>query len=99
MRSVVEEYLRGGGAREAASLTDFGDKPLFVLTAGEGHPQSWFTDQEESATLSTNSVHEVVEGATHQGLEDEEQYAAHITQAVRDVVTSVRTGQPLNTDG
>ncbi|WP_148575372.1 alpha/beta fold hydrolase [Nocardioides caldifontis] len=99
VRSVVEEYLRGGGAREAATLTDFGDKPLFVLTAGEGHPPSWFTDQEESATLSTNSVHEVVEGATHQGLEDEEQYAAHVTQAVRDVVTSVRTGQQLNTDG
>ena len=36
VRSVAEEYLRGGGSREAASLRDFGDKPLFVLTAGEG---------------------------------------------------------------
>jgi pimeloyl-ACP methyl ester carboxylesterase len=96
VRSVVEEYLRGGGSQEAASLRDFGDKPLFVLTAAEGHPQSWFTDQEESATLSTNSVHEVVEGATHQGLEDEEQYAARITQAVRDVVTALRADQPLD---
>jgi pimeloyl-ACP methyl ester carboxylesterase len=95
VRSVVEEYLRGGGAREAASLTDFGDKPLFVLTAGEGHPQSWFTEQEELATLSTNSVHEVVDGATHQGLEDEEQYAARIIEAIRDVVTAVRADQPL----
>jgi pimeloyl-ACP methyl ester carboxylesterase len=96
VRSVVEEYLRGGGAQEAASLTDFGDKPLFVLTAGQGHPQSWFTDQEESTTLSTNSEHEVVDGATHQGLEDEEQYAARITKAVRDVVTAVRADQPLD---
>ena len=96
VRSVVEEYLRGGGSREAASLTDFGDKPLFVLTAGEGHPQSWFTEQEELATLSTNSVHEVVDGASHQGLEDEEQYAARITEAVRDVVTAVRADQPLD---
>jgi pimeloyl-ACP methyl ester carboxylesterase len=96
--SVAEEYLRGGGSREAASLRDFGDKPLFVLTAGEGHPESWMTAQEETATLSTNSVHEVVDGATHQGLEDEEQYAAHITQAVLGVLASIRENQPLTTN-
>jgi pimeloyl-ACP methyl ester carboxylesterase len=94
VRSVVEEYLRGGGSRQAASLRDFGDKPLFVLTAGE-HPASWMTAQEDMATLSTDSVHEVVDGATHQALEDDEEYAAHITRAVLDVVTSVRTGTPL----
>jgi hypothetical protein len=43
-------------------------------------------------------VHEVVDGATHQGLEDEEQYAAHVTQAVRDVVASVRDERPLASD-
>ena len=94
--SVVEEYLRGGGAREAAALRDFGDRPLFVLTAGEGHPASWMTAQRTSATLSTNSVHEVVAGASHQALEDESQYAAHITRAVLAVVASVRSGQPLS---
>jgi pimeloyl-ACP methyl ester carboxylesterase len=99
VRSVVEEYLRGGGSHEAASLRDFGDKPLYVLTAGVGSSPSWMTAQQKSTTLSTNSAHKVVEGASHQPLEDEQQYAAHITQAVRDVVTSVRTGQPLNTDG
>jgi pimeloyl-ACP methyl ester carboxylesterase len=41
VRSVVDEYLRGTASmQEAASLRDFGDKPLFVLTAGE-HPASW----------------------------------------------------------
>jgi pimeloyl-ACP methyl ester carboxylesterase len=98
VRSVVEEYLRGGGSQEAASLRDFGDKPLFVLTAGEGHPASWMATQQKTTTLSTNSVQEVVDGATHQGLEDERQYAAHITGAVLDVVTSVRDDQPLTTD-
>lgn len=93
--SVAEEYVRGGGAHEAASLEDFGDKPLFVLTAGEGHPNSWMTAQRESATLSSNSAHEVVDGASHQALEDESRYAAHITRAVLAVVVSARTGQPL----
>jgi pimeloyl-ACP methyl ester carboxylesterase len=98
VRSVAEEYLRGGGSHEAASLRDFGDKPLFVLTAGVGSDESWITTQKKTTTLSTNSAHEVVDGANHQGLEDEKQYAAHITQAVLDVVTSVQNGEPLATD-
>jgi hypothetical protein len=49
-------------------------------------------------SLSTDSVHQVVDGATHQGLEDDEQYAATVTRAVRAVVTSVRDGEPLTTD-
>jgi hypothetical protein len=94
--SVAEEYLRGGAAsQQAASLSDFGDKPLFVLTAGKGHPASWFAAQKKSTTLSTNSADEVVDGASHQPLEDEEQYAAHITRAVLRVVTAIRTDQPL----
>ena len=95
VRSVVEEYLRGGGSRQAASLRDFGDKPLFVLTAGVGSSASWMTAQQKSTTLSTNSVREVVDGANHQGLEDNKAYAAHITRAVLDVVTSVRDDKPL----
>jgi pimeloyl-ACP methyl ester carboxylesterase len=98
LRSVAEEYLRGGGSHEAASLRDFGDKPLFVLTAGVGSDESWMTTQKKTTTLSTNSAHEVVDGANHQGLEDEKQYAAHITQAVLDVVTSVQNDRPLTTD-
>jgi pimeloyl-ACP methyl ester carboxylesterase len=95
VRSVVEEYLRGGEAsREAASLRDLGDKPLVVLTAGE-HPASWMAAQQKSTALSTNSVHRVVEGASHQGLADERQYAAHVTRAVLDVVASSRDHQPL----
>ena len=66
MRSVVEEYLRGGAAsQEAASLRDFGDKPLFVVTAGSGNDASWQAAQTKLATLSTNSAHEVVAGASH----------------------------------
>ena len=96
VRSVVDEYMRGGAtAQEAASLRDFGAKPLFVLTAGSGHDQSWMADQDKSATLSTNSVHRVVDGSTHQGLLREKQYADQTSRAVLDVVTAVHNDQPL----
>jgi pimeloyl-ACP methyl ester carboxylesterase len=96
VRSVVEEYLRGGDAsQQAASLRDFGDKPLVVLTAAVGHPASWMTAQDKTTTLSTDSVHRVVDGASHAGLVEEKQYAAHVSQAVLEVVTSIRSNQPL----
>ena len=43
------------------------------------------------ARLSTNSVHRVVDGATHQDMTaNEEAAAAATTQAILDVVASVR---------
>jgi pimeloyl-ACP methyl ester carboxylesterase len=95
VRSTIEEYLRPSAARQAAALTDFADKPLVVLTAGSGHDASWMAAQDKLATLSTNSVHRVVPGATHPDLVSEEKPAAATTRAVLDVVSSVRTHQPL----
>lgn len=96
VRSVADEYMRGGAsAQEAASLRDFGAKPLYVLTAGSGHDQTWMADQDKLTTLSTNSVHRVVNGSTHQGLLREKQYADQTSQAVLDVVTAVRHHQRL----
>ena len=96
VRSVADEYMRGGAAaQEAASLRDFCDKPLYVLTAGSGNDQSWRADQTKSASLSTNSVHRVVNGSDHQGLLQQKQYAAQTSRAVLDVVTAVRNHQPL----
>ena len=46
------------------------------------------------ATLSTNSLHRHA-NATHASLLADEADAAAASQAVRDVVTSVRSGQPL----
>jgi pimeloyl-ACP methyl ester carboxylesterase len=96
LRSTINEYLQGGtSAREASSLTTFGDKPLFVLTAGEGSSTGWMPKQDKLAALSTNSAHHVVKGADHADLAVEERAAAATSQAIRDVVASVRTGQPL----
>jgi len=79
--------------RDAAALEDFGDKPLVVLTAGAGHPASWFAAQDLLATLSTRAVHRVVDGATHEGLVAQAAYATVTTQAIADVVSAVRAGR------
>jgi hypothetical protein len=47
------------------------------------------------ARLSTNSVHRVIAGATHEALIANQQDAAATTQAILDVVASVRGGGPL----
>ena len=49
--------------------------------------------QNHLATLSTNSVHRVIDGATHEALIADEEDAAATTQAILDVVSSVRSGR------
>ena len=94
--STIHEYADAGDAvKQAASLTDFGSKPLFVLTAGSGSDAASFTAQEQLALLSTNSAHRIVEGASHQSLVADRDGAAATTQAILDVVSSVRSGTPL----
>jgi pimeloyl-ACP methyl ester carboxylesterase len=95
IRSTIDEYAQPSAARQAAALTDFADKPLIVLTAGSGHPATWTAAQNHLATLSTNSVHRVIAGATHASLTSEQRDAAATTQAVLDVVSSVRSARPL----
>ena len=51
--------------------------------------------QDKTVTLSTNSVHRVVEGAKHADLVLNEADAAITAQAIIDVVSSVRSNQPL----
>jgi hypothetical protein len=45
--------------------------------------------------LSTNSAHRVIDGAVHEALVADEDAAASTTQAILEVVSSVRTGEPL----
>ena len=95
--STVEEYLRASAStQQAASLRDFGDKPLAVLTASVGHDAAWMTAQNKTATLSTNSVNRVIAVATHEALVAEQKYAGATTQAILDVVNSIRHHRPLD---
>ena len=90
--------------RQAASLRDFGDKPLVVLTAGSGSAAGWSWKQDAlPATLSTNTAHRVIDGVTHASLITDEEDAVATTQAILDVVTqaildvvaSLRGSRPL----
>ena len=92
-RRRVPAWRRFGAG--SSSLRDFADKPLFVLTAGE-HPASWMASQNMMLTLSTNSVQQIVAGATHTDVVLEEKYAAATAQAILAVVDSVRSDRPLS---
>jgi hypothetical protein len=76
-------------------LTGLGVKPLVVLTAGAETDPTHDAAQNKLATLSAASSHRVVEGASHIGLITDQRYARATTQAILDVVSSVRTNQPL----
>jgi pimeloyl-ACP methyl ester carboxylesterase len=96
LRSTIDEYVQASSsAEEAASLRDFADKPLVVLTAGTGSDADWLAKQNALATLSTDSVHRVIKGTNHAALIADERGAAATTRAVLDVVSSVRTARPL----
>jgi pimeloyl-ACP methyl ester carboxylesterase len=92
LRSTIDEYLQAAASVEqAAALRDFADKPLIVLTAGSGHDAAWSAAQNRMATLSTNSVHRIIDGASHEDLVGNEEDAAATTQAILDVVAAVRS--------
>jgi pimeloyl-ACP methyl ester carboxylesterase len=96
VRSTIDEYVQASASiKEAASLADFGAKPLVVLTAGRGSDAAWSAAQNHLATLSTNSVHRIIDGANHEALVADEDGAAATTRAILDVVSSVRTAGPL----
>jgi pimeloyl-ACP methyl ester carboxylesterase len=91
MSSFIDEYaVANRSAREAGALTDLGDLPLVVLTADHGNAAGWEEDQDDLATLSTNSQHHVVPGSVHASLVEDEDHAAAVSAAILDVVASVR---------
>jgi hypothetical protein len=47
------------------------------------------------ARLSTNSVHRIIAGATHEDLIANQEHAAGTTQAILDVVAAVRNPRRL----
>jgi pimeloyl-ACP methyl ester carboxylesterase len=80
---------------EAGALTSIGDRPLIVVTAVKGALAGWFPLQDKMARLSTNSAHRVLPETDHPGIIHERSGAAQATQAILDVVASVRDGTPL----
>lgn len=74
--------------------------PLFVLTATEhGTPpkqeQLWQSWQTDLAALSTNSVHQIVEGADHASFWRDPDVVKVSIAAILQIVEAARTGEPL----
>jgi pimeloyl-ACP methyl ester carboxylesterase len=94
--SFIDEYgVAARSVSEAGELVDLAGTPLVVLTADRGNSEGWMVFQNKMATLSTNSVHRVVAGATHESLLADPGDAAAVSQAIHDVVVSVRTSAPI----
>jgi pimeloyl-ACP methyl ester carboxylesterase len=75
---------------QTRSLRSLGDKPLAVVTAGTQEPD-WLELQDDLVTLSPNSTHRVVEGATHSSLLYERSDAQATSAAIVEVVAAVRS--------
>ncbi len=96
---VRQSLLKLSQAAKAAA--DLGQRPLIVLWAE--HPELTAADDRaklktiwsQVAVHSANSVTRVIAGADHGSIQGNEQYATQISTAIREVIESARSGQPL----
>jgi pimeloyl-ACP methyl ester carboxylesterase len=93
--TTVEEFrATPETTAQVRSTQSVGNKPLAVVSAGE-QPTSWLEMQEELATLSPNSIHRVVDGATHVSLLYERRDAQVTSATIDQVIEAVRADRPL----
>lgn len=78
--------------QEARALTSLGARPLVVVTAVLEAPAGWVPAQDGLVSLSTNSVHRVMQDLSHVPLITSESGARASSKAILDVVAAVRTG-------
>jgi pimeloyl-ACP methyl ester carboxylesterase len=80
---------------QTRSLRSLGDKPLAVVSAPKQAEPGWLKLQDDLVTLSSNSTHRVVEGATHTSLLYERSDAQASSAAIVEVVAAVRNDRLL----
>jgi pimeloyl-ACP methyl ester carboxylesterase len=75
-----------------------GSLPLAVLSVTEQpiYGEVLTSLQNELPSLSSNSVHTIEEGATHENLVSERKHALVVAEAIRSVMEAAQTGQPLS---
>ena len=79
---------------QVRSTQSLGDTPLAVVSAGE-QSSDWLEMQDELAALCPNSVHRVVEGATHESLLYDKGDSQVSSAAIEQVVEAARKDRPL----
>jgi pimeloyl-ACP methyl ester carboxylesterase len=98
--SFVDEFgVASRSTSQAGELGDLGSRPLVVLTAGRRNAAGHMEAQDKLAGLSSNSLHRVVRGATHQALVADPEDAKVVSRAILDVVESARSAAPLADGG
>jgi pimeloyl-ACP methyl ester carboxylesterase len=107
--AAIAAELRAIGAttQQVHGAGDLGDMPLVVLTAGDGPyrqfspelavpaTQVWTELQDDLVTLSSNSVHLTITGATHESLVYKQSDSRATSAAILQVVEAVRTNTRL----
>src|SRR5215208_5506057 len=86
------EFLAPTQTRRLGSL---GNKPLAVVTAPKQAEPGWLKRQDKLATLSSNSIHRVVKGATHTSVMYDRSDSQATSAAIVEVVAAVRDDRPL----
>ena len=89
------EFLAPTQTLRTGSPGSLGEKPLAVVTAPKQAEPGWLEHQDKLATLSSNSIHRVVKGATHESLLFERSDAQATSAAIVEVVAAVRNDRPL----
>jgi pimeloyl-ACP methyl ester carboxylesterase len=85
---------------------ELGDLPLVVLTAPVrpsgasvgGYADALNSQQAELSTLSSNSLHLTVQGATHESLVAEREHALVVANGVLKAIEAAETGKPLTAE-
>jgi pimeloyl-ACP methyl ester carboxylesterase len=94
--TTVEEFrATPQTSAQVRSTGSLGGKPLAVISAGE-QSSDWLEMQDELAALSPNSIHRVVDGATHESLLYDKGDSQVASAAIEQVVEAARTGRPLS---
>jgi pimeloyl-ACP methyl ester carboxylesterase len=98
-QTIIDQYrAMPQTLAQEREVTSLGSIPLIVVSATVPDDQTrqvWTEMNGELAELSTNGVHRVVPGATHEGLVWEIDHAQVTIESIRRVLDSARTGQPL----
>ena len=95
-RSLRDEFAAAPLAmQQAGSLVTLGNRPLMVVTALKEALEGWGALQDEVPKLSSNSSHWSLATTSHSSLIEDKADAALASQAIREVVTAVRTSKPL----
>jgi pimeloyl-ACP methyl ester carboxylesterase len=93
---TVEEFRATPETNAQVRATgSLGEKPLAVISAGQ-QSSSWLEMQEELAALSSNSIHQVGERATHESLLYDKGDSQVTSAAIELVVEAVRTDRSLS---